>query len=186
MPEAADGNLDMAAAPRRAFVVTLQLGIVLLAGLPLLAVLQPFIDPLRGAVALLCALVLLGVAFWRSAANLDGHIRAVSEVIVEILTRQGRGDEAESDADRFKRFHEILPGLGNVVSVRIGEAGGAAGKSLAALNLGGLTGATVLVLMRGKESRIPTGKDVLAAGDLLALAGTPEAIRAAREILGGS
>jgi Trk K+ transport system NAD-binding subunit len=30
---------------------------------------------------------------------------------------------------------------------------------------------------------IPTGKDILKAGDVLALAGTPDAVEAAREIL---
>lgn len=45
MPEAAPGKLDPAAAPRRMLVVTLQIGIVLLAGMPLLATVQPFSLP---------------------------------------------------------------------------------------------------------------------------------------------
>lgn len=183
MPEAEAGKLDMAAAPRRALVVTLQLGVVLLVGLPVLALLQPFITPLQGAALLLFALLLLGTAFWRSATNLEGHIRAVSEVIADVLSQQAHGGAEATDADRFRRLHEILPGLGNVASVAVDAESPAAGRSLAELNLGALTGATILVLMRGEERRLPTGKDMLAPGDVLALTGTPDAVAAARAML---
>jgi hypothetical protein len=43
-----EGKADLAAAPRRARVVTLQLAIVLLTGLPLLAVTQPFLGGAYG------------------------------------------------------------------------------------------------------------------------------------------
>jgi CPA2 family monovalent cation:H+ antiporter-2 len=55
---------------------------------------------------------------------------------------------------------------------------------MAEVNLGSLTGATVLVLLRKDgESLVPTGKDTVAPGDVLALAGTPEAVESARRIL---
>jgi CPA2 family monovalent cation:H+ antiporter-2 len=58
------------------------------------------------------------------------------------------------------------------------------GKTLAELNLRGLTGATVLAIIR-KAGNIPypTAKEVLRAGDLLALTGTQEAIEAAKQLL---
>ena len=52
------------------------------------------------------------------------------------------------------------------------------------LNVGSLTGAKILVVMRGDGNAIlPTGKDILRAGDVLTLAGTPEAVEAARALL---
>ena len=50
--------------------------------------------------------------------------------------------------------------------------------------MGSLSGATILVILRGGEkAMIPSGKDILQAGDVLALAGTPNAVEAARKIL---
>ena len=58
------------------------------------------------------------------------------------------------------------------------------GKSLADLNLRGITGATVLAIMRGEQGvLVPTAREVLRAGDILALAGTHDAIDAARKLL---
>lgn len=185
MPEAAPGKLDLAAAPRRMLVVTLQIVIVLLVGMPLLATFQPFLPRLSSPAILAAALVLLGVWFWRGAANLEGHVRAVSQVIAEALARQStaRGGE-DDDAAAFRRLHEVLPGLGHVVPVRLDSASRSVGRTLAELNVGSLTGTTILVILRGEEgSLIPTGKDVLKAGDILALAGTPDAVHAARRLL---
>ena len=59
------------------------------------------------------------------------------------------------------------------------------GKSLAEVKLRGLTGATVLAIQRGNRSVvIPSGHDRLEAGDVLAVAGTQEAVTAAKDLLG--
>ena len=69
-------QIDLAAAPRRLLVVTLQLAIVLLVGVPLVAITQPFVPPLRGAAVLLFLLALLAFAFWRNADQSAGtHAR---------------------------------------------------------------------------------------------------------------
>ena len=77
-----EGKLDRAAVPRRTLVVTIEILILLLTGLPLLAVTQPFLPPFRGALVLAVVLALLSVAAWRSAQNLQGHIRAGAEVLM--------------------------------------------------------------------------------------------------------
>jgi CPA2 family monovalent cation:H+ antiporter-2 len=60
----------------------------------------------------------------------------------------------------------------------------AVGRTLADLNLRGLSGATVLALVReGHGTVIPTGRETLRAGDVLAVAGTADAIRVAREVV---
>jgi CPA2 family monovalent cation:H+ antiporter-2 len=60
----------------------------------------------------------------------------------------------------------------------------AIGQSLAELNLRGRSGATVLAISRDGESIVvPAAGERLQAGDVLALAGTHEAIDAAKALL---
>jgi CPA2 family monovalent cation:H+ antiporter-2 len=184
MPQAEPGKLDLAAAPRRALLVTLQIGIVLLVGMPLLAIFQPFLPGFPVAVPLLGVLILLGILFWRGAANLEGHVKAVSQVIVDHLSKQTETEGAEEDADALRKIQKLLPGLGHIVRLRLRPDNFSVGRTLAELNVGSLSGATILVILRGGEkAMIPSGKDNLQAGDVLALAGTPDAVEAARRIL---
>jgi rhodanese-related sulfurtransferase len=88
LPEVAAESLDLAAAPRRALVAALQLGTAALVLAPVLAVTQPFLPGAPGAALLVVALAFLGVAFWRSAANLQGHVRAGAQVLVEALAKE--------------------------------------------------------------------------------------------------
>jgi CPA2 family monovalent cation:H+ antiporter-2 len=184
MPQAEPGKLDLAAAPRRILIVTLQIGIVLLVGMPLLAIFQPFLPGIPAAAILLGMLILLGILFWRGAANLEGHVKAVSQVIVEQLGKQPATGGDEEDADALRKIQDILPGLGHISSLRLRTDSFSAGRTIAELNVGSMTGATILVVMRDEgKAVIPTGKDILQAGDVLALAGTPDAVDAARKIL---
>ena len=176
------GRLDYAAAPRRALVVTLQLSMALILGAPLVAATAPFVPPPWGGVLLLGLILLLGASFWRSAHNLQGHARAGAEVIVAALARQGKETGGETQA--LERAYDLLPGLGRPFPVRIGRGSSAAGHSLADLEIRGRTGATVLAITRGEEVvLVPEGRDVLREGDVVALAGTHEAVAAARHIL---
>jgi CPA2 family monovalent cation:H+ antiporter-2 len=180
------GRVDLAAAPRRALVVTLQLASVLAVGAPLVAITQPFLRGFQGAAVLLVLLVVLGVLFWRSATNLQGHVRAGSQVIVEALATQSRGGHAEQHDEPLRDVHQILPGLGEPTPVQLEDSSPAVGRTLAELNLRGMTGATVLAIRRSEVGAlIPTAHETLRAGDILALAGTHEAIDAARAVLQG-
>jgi CPA2 family monovalent cation:H+ antiporter-2 len=162
----------------------LQIGIALLVGLPLLAIFQPFLPGFPAAAILLGVLILLGILFWRGAANLEGHMKAVSQVIVDHLRKQTETEGADEDADALKKIQKLLPGLGHIVRLRLRPDSFSVGRTLAELNVGSLTGATILVVMRGEgKAVIPSGKDILQAGDVLALAGTPDAVGAARKIL---
>lgn len=187
------GTLDNAAAPRRAFVGTLQLAIVLLTGLPLLAVTQPFLGGLAGPALLALLLLALCVAFWRGAADLDGHVRTGAQTIVETIIEQARSGEEEEEqgpvsqvdvSAHATRVQELLPGLGAPSFVELESSSPAVGQSLATLNLRGVTGATVLGITRkGGGFAVPTAREALQAGDVLTLAGTRDAIAAAREML---
>ncbi|MGH7581055.1 MAG: cation:proton antiporter, partial [Gemmatimonadales bacterium] len=159
LPAPARG-VDLGAAPRRAFLVTWQLVIVAMVGVPLIALSSPFLPGHIGPAVLLVALVVLGIAFWRSATNLQGHTRAGAEVIVAALAKQMAGSTASPDAPISHRrrasdsgaipatladappqvrtlagIYDLIPGLGQPVSVEIGPEDYAAGRSLSQLDL---------------------------------------------------
>jgi CPA2 family monovalent cation:H+ antiporter-2 len=188
LPTSAVGKQDLAAAPRRALVVTLQLGIVLVAGLPLLAVTQPILGGVVGPSLFALLLLILGIAFWRGATNLHGHVRAGAQTIVEaILTQAHKGASLALPPvapGPLSEVHRLLPGLGEPIPFQIQRSSPAIGKSLADLNLRGITGATVLAITRGEQGLlIPTAQEVLQEGDILALAGSHDAIDGATRFL---
>lgn len=184
LPPAARG-VDYALAPRRALMVTLQIAVVLVVGLPMVAVTQPFLPPYRGPAVVLAIVLVLGVAFWRSATNLQGHMRAGAQLIVEALAPSRKGPrDAYGELHRLEEVQHLLPGLGTLVPVRVGSADGCANQSLASLNLRGRTGATAVALLRGDERIVfPTAREILRPGDVLALSGSREAIQAATALL---
>ncbi|MEX2306171.1 MAG: cation:proton antiporter [Pirellulales bacterium] len=183
-PTAGREQLDLAAAPRRLLVVMLQLAIVLVIGVPLIAITQPFVPPFRGAAVLMFVLLLLAVAFWRGAANFQGHTRAAAEALAEALARQTRAGRDKGSGGSLEDTSRLLSGLGSPVPVEVQPGTVAEGKTLAQIELRGLTGATVLAIQRGEQSvLVPSGHERLKAGDVLAVTGTHDAVEAARELL---
>ncbi len=78
----------------------------------------------------------------------------------------------------------LLPGLGEPVPLRLDEHSFAVGKTLSQLNVRGLTGASVLAIVRGEENVImPSASEHLRVDDMLALVGTREAVNAATVLL---
>jgi CPA2 family monovalent cation:H+ antiporter-2 len=175
-------GVDLAAAPRRGFVVGLQLTILALLGIPLTAAIQPFVPLGATLVVLVLVLVLVGVRLWRTAANLQAHARAGAQVITELLAAEARSGDAGADALAAARH--MIPGLGEPEIVRLTTTSPALGRTLKTLNLRGLTGATVVALQPATSPAVvPTGDEELAAGDIVVLAGSTEAVQAARAIL---
>jgi monovalent cation:H+ antiporter-2, CPA2 family len=184
LPAAANGKVDLAAAPRRALVVTLQLTVIFLVGLPMLAVTQPFVQGWAAGLSLGLLLVVLGSVLWRRATNLQGHVKAGAQMIVEALVTQAEKRPAPPDEDALAQIRHLMPGLGELVPVRLDDRSAAVGKTLAQLNLRGITGASVLAIARGDQGVIiPVAGEVLHPGDVLALAGTHDALAAATELL---
>jgi CPA2 family monovalent cation:H+ antiporter-2 len=181
LPAQAPGKVDLAAAPRKAFILALQLTLILLVGIPILAVTQPFLPLFYGLPILLLVVIALGFGLWRSTTNLEGHVRAGAEIVIELLRSQGEDEEPE-----LSELEKLLPGLGPMAAQRLGSDSPAVGKTLAELNLRGITGATVLGIVREGGSVVsPTGYERLAPGDVLAMTGTGEAVAAARALLTG-
>jgi CPA2 family monovalent cation:H+ antiporter-2 len=185
LPAPKRGKVDNSAAPRRALINALHIVIVVVAGVPLLAVTQPFLPPLGGITVLVGAIVLLSVAFWRSTRNLQGHAMAGAEIIAALFSKQlSQPRDALQDPERARMLEEVLPGLGQPEAVHVPEGGFVVGKSLAKLDVRGITGATILAITRdGAPILIPDGKETLRAGDIVALAGSREAIEAARDLM---
>jgi len=185
LPAGPEGQADPASASRKLLVITLQLGIVLLTGLPLLALTQPFLGGVFAPLLLLLLLGGLGVGFWRGASDLHGRVRAGAQTILELIVEQARTGGASAEGAE-PAGPVLLPGLGVPTLVQLPAASSAVGRSLAELNLRGVTGATVLAITRREHGvLIPAAKDALRAGDVLALAGSTEAIAAARQVLRG-
>jgi monovalent cation:H+ antiporter-2, CPA2 family len=184
LPRPARGALDLAAAPRRVLMLTLQLAGIVVVGLPVVAVTQPFLPGGSAAVVLAVVVAGLAVGFWRSATELQGHVRAGAQAVVEALAAQSR---SAPDADpALTDLHAVLPGIGEPAPFRVDGSSGAVGKTLAQLNLRGLSGATVLAIRRASDAvLVPTASERLREGDVLALAGTHEAVEAAKRILVG-
>jgi CPA2 family monovalent cation:H+ antiporter-2 len=188
-------GVDFAAAPRRALIVTLQLAVVIVAVIFLIAVTKPFYPRVGSTVVvgvgLGILLLVLGVTFWRTAADLYGHARAGAEVIVTVLAQQMATEKAEGSADRgapsLDTVGKILPGLGDPVSLRIAAGSSLEGQTLAGANLRGLTGATVLAIVRGDQQVLmPSGQETLREGDVLAVVGSHEAVESARTLIASS
>jgi monovalent cation:H+ antiporter-2, CPA2 family len=182
--ETQKGKVDPADAPRRALVILVQIAVVLAVGIPIVAITQPFLPPHQGAFVLLLLTLVLLVTLWKNAANLHGHARAGAEIIASALAQQMASiDGASEDTKMLEDVNAVLPGLGEPVAIRVVPESIAVGKSLGQLNLRGATGATVLAIKRGsKQIPTPLGREVIQAGDLVAVAGAHDALAIAREI----
>ena len=185
LPAGVPGKVDLAAAPRRALIVALQLAAAVALGLPLFAVARAFL-PLAPALALFAAaLLFLAVRLWLSVTDLQGHVRAGAQVLASAYSH-ARGEAAADTPNPDLEVGQVLPGLGSPTRFTLDAGSPAVGRTLASLNLRGATGATVLAIARGSEGvLVPTGHEQLRVHDVLALAGTQEAVAAARGLLSG-
>jgi CPA2 family monovalent cation:H+ antiporter-2 len=179
LPSPGPNRVDNAIAPRRLLAITLQITSVLLLGIPLVVVTQAFLPALPAVAVLIAILALLGFGFWRSARDLQGHLRAGAQVVVAALAKQSATEQPSVDVAR-----RLLPGLGDFTALRIAEGSPADGRTLGQLNLRGRTGATIVALLRG-DLRIafPEAGERLQAGDLVALTGSHDSIEAAEAAL---
>ncbi|CAN5915754.1 hypothetical protein BH11MYX2_BH11MYX2_22070 [soil metagenome] len=165
---------DVGHAPRSALILTFEIGIGLLVTIPIVAITQPFIP--GGWVVAVVLVLFLGVIARRSLRDFTGHVRAGSEMLLELLSHP-----PAQATEELAQVDTLLPGFGGIVSIRIGSSSPAIGQSLAALDLRARTGASVLAISRGETGMAsPSPTEPLAAGDVLAMAGSTDAIAAAQ------
>jgi len=145
----------------------------------------------------------MSIVFWRGAVNLAEHAHAGAEVVAELLARQADedpegwvppyGPDWDTEPERrervkreqaMDRVQELMPGFGRLVEIDLDDEASVVGRSLRDVDLRGRTGASVFAIGRGGERIVaPLGDEMLSAGDRLCLAGTEEAITAARVLL---
>lgn len=180
MPRGKRG-VDQAHAPRGALVIAIQFATVIVLGLPLLAVTQPFLSAWPAAAVIGGFIFLLTFAFWKSARDLQGHALAGAELIVDVISRQGK----DKDEHAIETVQEMLPGMGTIVPFKVEPGSSAAGHTLGELNLRGLTGVSVVAISRnGQRLVFPKADEILREGDVLALTGSHEAVFQAHRLLG--
>jgi monovalent cation:H+ antiporter-2, CPA2 family len=181
IPARPQGELDLGAAPRQALRFIVSLGLALLIGVPIAAVTQPFVPGGPFVIAAIAGFIALSAR--RAIRNLDGHVRAGSALIVEVLARQtgaARPHDPEPE-ETLLQAAAMLPGITELTPVTLTASSRAIGKTLADLDLRARTGATVLAIRRdGNATAQPSPHDPLRAGDVLALTGSAEAVAAAQ------
>ena len=179
LPKPARG-VDQGHAPRRSLASTLQIGMVIAIGVPVILLTLPFVPPFGVLGVVAAYLLVLTVGFWRTATDLDKHTRAGAELVVHALAKQAHSGETGT----FEVVRELLPGMGTIVPLDVQAGSEAAGATLGELNLRGRTGATVVALTRnGKREPLPTATTRLEAGDMVALSGSGNAIGLAAALL---
>jgi CPA2 family monovalent cation:H+ antiporter-2 len=185
LPLPQERKVDMARAPRRALEVTLQFGLLFAVVAFVMTVTQPFAPRIPGVAVVFAAGLVLLMAVWRSAKNLQGHAVAAGEVIAAALARRaGQNAPAHDPEEAMRRMHDMLPGIGEPVAMTVALGSAADGHTLGELNMRGLTGATVLALLRGDEQFIsPRGDQRLEQGDVIAVAGTHDAVSGVRAMV---
>lgn len=180
MPKAPRG-VDAAHAPRGALVVAIHFATIVVLGLPLLAITQPFLSAWPAAAVIGGFILLITLSFWRSARDLQGHAMAGAELIVDVISRQG----VDKDEHAIETVQGMLPGMGTIVPFKLEMGSSAIGHSLGELNLRGLTGVSVVAVSRsGQRIVFPKATEILHEGDVLALTGSHDAILAAHRLLG--
>ena len=188
VPARKEGKLDLGSAPRRVFTVALELALSLALGLPLVAISQPFLPYSSGVAVFLVVVAALVYNVWRGVTNLQGHVRAGTELIVEMLTKQSREaggpGEHHTAEESLVAATTMLPGFPGMSAVHLLPDSPAVGRTLGQLSLRVRAGVAVLAIHRdGPDTVMPLPREVLQAGDTLTLAGTHEATELARDIL---
>ena len=159
-----------------ALIELLQVTILSVVVIPLLAIIQPFLAAFEGVGIIVVAGVLMAVVIWRCARKMHGHMRGAARLIAEALAG------AHAHSRDGKAYH--VPGLGTLTPIRVRPEWYGLGKTLADLDLHGITGAVVVAIGRGDgEIIVPTGEEIFREGDVLELAGSTTSVQAAKNLL---
>jgi CPA2 family monovalent cation:H+ antiporter-2 len=159
-----------------ALIELLQITILLVAAVPLLAIVQPFMQPVEGIGIIVITIGLLIIVVGRSARQMQGQIRNATRLMGFALRGAHAGAEGAQSYE--------VPGIGMITPVSLNADSEGIGKSLAELDLHTNSGAVVVAIERGdSEVVVPTGEEVLRAGDILELAGSSDAVAAARRMI---
>ena len=159
-----------------AVIELLQITILLVAAVPLLAIVQPFMEPVEGIGIIVITSVLMIVAVTRSTRRMQGQIRNATRLIRIALQGAPTGIDGQQSYE--------VPGIGMITPVPLRADSDGIGKKLSELDLRTSSGAVVVAIGRAdSEVVVPTGDEILRPGDILELAGSSHAVAAARRML---
>jgi CPA2 family monovalent cation:H+ antiporter-2 len=157
-----------------ALVELLQITILLVAAVPLLAIVQPFMAPVEGIGIIVITIVLMIVVVTRSARQMQGQLRNATRLIAVAL----RGAPADARGESYE-----VPGIGMITPIPLRADSEGIGKKLSELDLHTNSGAVVVAIGRDSEVVVPTDDEILRPGDILELAGSSDAVATARRLL---
>ncbi len=159
-------------------VEIMHVALMIVVTIVVLAIVQPFLEPLEGVGVLALAVAAMGIVTWRGVSRTLGQMREAARLIARALAVE------HTQKMPGKLQEEEIPGLGVIVPVRLEPGSPASGRTIADLHLPSATGAVVVAIGRGHDGLVVPGHhEVLRDGDVLGLAGTHHAIRAAIERL---
>ncbi len=158
----------------------LHVTVLLVAAVPLLAIVQPFMAPVEGIGVIVITIVLLTIIVFRNARKIQDQMPNAARMIAAALSRSRTTSSAEGGA------YEV-PGIGRLTPVSVGPNSAGVGKRLSEIDLHTKTGAMVVAIGRdGNEVIVPTGDEILRPGDVLELAGSTDAVATAIRLLNGN
>ncbi len=165
--------------PRRTLQVTIQAAAAVGIAAFLVLVVQPFIPLQVGPIAVVVALALFGLSLWRGAGKLEQELKERRQVAPE----SSRPRHSEPSGPGSGR-PSLMSGFGKLTTIRIPPDAPSVGRTLAELDVRRVTECQVIAIERGETGiAVPQGEQAIQAGDILTLAGTPEAVKAARALL---
>ena len=165
-----------------ALIELLQITILLVAAVPLLAIVQPFMAPVEGIGIIVVTIVLMIVVVTRSARQMQGQIRNATRII-RLALSGARADADGAESYDGAQSYEV-PGIGMITPISLRTDSEGVGKTLSELDLHTNCGAVVVAIGRGdSEVVVPTGDEILRAGDVLELAGSTDAVATARRLI---
>jgi CPA2 family monovalent cation:H+ antiporter-2 len=159
--------------PALALISMLSTTLLLVVVVPLLALVQPFLDPMEGIGVVILGVILMGIVIVRSVQRMYGQMGVLKRILAESLT-------AESATTPNQ---EEVPGFGMITPVRLEAGASAIGKTLAAIGLRAATGAAAIAISRDQEVLAADSGEVLKEGDVVGLTGTSQSVEAARRLL---
>jgi len=176
-------ELPQSGAPiRSALIELLQITILLVVAVPLLAIVQPFMQPVEGIGIIVVTILLMIVVVTRSARQMQGQLRNATRII-RLALSGARADADGAQSYDGERSYEV-PGIGMITPISLRSDSEGVGKTLSQLDLHTNCGAVVVAIGRGdSEVVVPTGDEILRPGDVLELAGSTEAVATARRLI---
>ena len=163
------------------------LAVLLTFGLPSIAIIRPLLGRSYGMGLLLLAFLVLMTRVWRKAGAIEVEYRSGATELAELLATQTHDDDPEHVNERVQSEFgsaTLLPGLEAATTVPLPADGSAVGRTLAELDLRARSGGTVVAILRGDQRVVlPTGRERLESGDVLAIVGSREAVAKARRLL---